>query len=1704
MPTINGSSSNDTLISISTNDTLIGGLGNDTYIVDDATDVIVEVTGSGNPSSLGEVTLASTDANGVAVFARNYFSSFTPDGQNIAFITAESGFISGDTNNSYDIFLKNITTGAIQRISTTAEGGEIDHGVERQPFAFDATGNFLLFSSNSALVAADTNNQPDVYLKNLTTGAIQRVNTDASGNQATGVGSGYAVFSPDGTKVLFSSAASNLVAGDSNGWTDLFIKTLSTGAIQRVNTTASGLQATGGEGVIGKAQLSSDGNIVYFVSSAGNLVANDSNANTDIFAKNLTTGAITRLTTTSSNAQTSGDVKIVKVFSDRIIFTSTATTLVTGGTNSGVYAKDLSTGVVTRLSNDNFGNPIPVTSAIMGSDPSKLFITSSSNSLLLGDTRSNDEVYAKDLTTGVVTLLSANQNGEYQPNNSWQNTLLDVSPNSQTVLFNTSDAFLNEHILSYSDNMVLKGIYGPDSQGIDAVCSSVSYTLSANIENLTLTGSENLSATGNDSSNILTGNGGDNVLNGRGGIDTLNGGDGNDTADYSLAAGGIIASLNLKTQTTPDYRDDGGGIATVFMAQTATGSNKLDAHDILLEIENLKGSAFTDEFYGDAGANRLDGGAGNDLLFGGAGNDTYVVDSINDQVDENSHNTSLVSLSSNGSLLNGYSSSVSVNAAGDHIAFSSYATNALANDSYGMSDIFVKNLITGEVVRASESAAGVEGSGDSKHPVLSADGSVVAFESVSPELVPDGTYDQGIYVKNLASGAVTRADTTATGEFGNSYNIHLQDISVDGNLVLFLSDASNLVADDTSFTADLFLKNLTTGAITRVNTDSNGNQAQNDYSTYMGISSARFSADGTKVVFASAADNLVSGDTNYADDIFIKTLATGAIERVSTDSNGNQMSDGGYSDFSMSAVMSSDGNKVLFSSNSSGLVANDTNGQVDFFVKNLTTGVITRVSTDSAGNQANAGSFDGLFTPDGNSVIFSSNASNLVSDDSGSGTDIFIKNLLTGETRRISTDSYGAVGNQNSFSPVISSSGVLFFESWASNLVENDTNGFSDIFSKDISGIDSGGVDTVESSVNWTLNINLENLTLTGTNNIIGIGNDSNNTLMGNSANNRLGGSYGNDTLYGGEGSDSLSGGADADSLVGGLGNDFYYVENINDVVIEAIGEGTDYVYSTLDNYTLGANLENIVLQGASNSAATGNELDNSLIGNSGNNVLTSGVGNDSLNGGAGADSLIGGVGNDIYYVENINDVVTEAFNEGTDYVYSTLDYTLGANLENLVLQGTSNLTATGNELNNSLIGNSGNNVLTSSVGNDSLNGGAGADSLIGGAGNDIYYVENINDVVTEAFNEGTDYVYSTLDYSLGANLENLVLQGTSNLTATGNELNNSLIGNSGNNVLSSGLGNDSLNGGAGADSLIGGVGDDIYYVENVNDVVTEAFGEGVDYVYSTLDYTLGANLENLVLQGTGNIAATGNELNNSLIGNSGNNVLTSGAGNDSLNGGAGADSLIGGIGNDIYYVENINDVVTEAFNEGTDYVYSTLDYTLGANIENLVLQGAGNTNGTGNGQNNTLIGSSGNNTLSGGIGADVLNGGLGNDTYSKRRGDGADIITDIDSLVGNVDVLLFADGSIDRDQLWFRHLGTDLEVSVIGTTDKTTIKGWYTSQNNHIEHIQTQSGQVLLDSNVEALVVAMAGVSLSVPATTMLTINQHTALDSKIALCWS
>ena len=357
-----------------------------------------------------------------------------------------------------------------------------------------------------------------------------------------------------------------------------------------------------------------------------------------------------------------------------------------------------------------------------------------------------------------------------------------------------------------------------------------------------------------------------------------------------------------------------------------------------------------------------------------------------------------------------------------------------------------------------------------------------------------------------------------------------------------------------------------------------------------------------------------------------------------------------------------------------------------------------------------------------------------------------------------------------------------------------------------------------------------------------------------------------------------------------------------------------------------------------------------------------------------------------------------------------------------------------------SVDGGNGDDFVAGDAGNDTVNGGAGADAIAGGDGNDVYIVDNAGDVVYEfTSNTGYDEVHSSVSYSINtfasAGVEDLYLTGTADINGTGNALANFIQGNSGANTL---------DGKAGADSLAGGDGDDVYIVDNTGDVVYEfTSNTGYDAVHSSVSYSINTfaagGIEEMYLTGSAHINATGNALANSIVGNAGNNTINANDGDDGVLAGAGNDVVNGGNGADIVFGEDGNDVLNG--DSGADKLYG------GAGLD----------------------------TLTGGAGNDSLYGGTGNDAYRFSGTFGADYISDSDA-AANTDSASFA--NVDYNHLWFKQVGSNLEISVVGASDKVTIANWFTSTANQIEVVNDSSSHVLNANKVAGLVSAMSSFS--------------------------
>jgi Tol biopolymer transport system component len=369
-----------------------------------------------------------------------------------------------------------------------------------------------------------------------------------------------------------------------------------------------------------------------------------------------------------------------------------------------------------------------------------------------------------------------------------------------------------------------------------------------------------------------------------------------------------------------------------------------------------------------------------------------------------------------------FGGNIAISGDGRYVVFASDSAKLVANDNNFSTDFFVRDRLTnttrivsldsnGRQAQYDSDAANSLSTSGTDGVAISADGRFIAFASNASNLVPnDNNKQTDIFVRDTLTGTTEIVSTDSQGNLTQAIADSTKpDISDDGRYVVFQSISKNLVADDTNITFDIFVKDRQTGKTTRVSTDSAGRQGiyTSDADTGVGAFSPSISGDGRYVAFRSRFNNLVPGDTNGYNDIFVKDLQTNQIRLVSTDSAGNPTNGTSYD-----PVISSDGRYVAFASAASNLVENDLLGAPDVFVKDLQTGITTRVSVNSQGMQA----MDGLFgtkssrpsiSADGRFVAFVSNGANLADDGFQRKTDqVFIRDTRANEPKPI-----GSPGN---------------------------------------------------------------------------------------------------------------------------------------------------------------------------------------------------------------------------------------------------------------------------------------------------------------------------------------------------------------------------------------------------------------------------------------------------------------------------------------------------------------------------------------------------------------------------------------------------------------------------------------------------------------------------------------------------------------------
>jgi Tol biopolymer transport system component len=892
---------------------------------------------------LSSTTLVSLASGGTQMGGDSSKPSISADGRFIAFEYAAT---------NKDIFISDRLSGEIQLVSVGLNGNPGDD-YSRSP-SISADGRFVVFSSDATnLVAGDSNNAGDIFIRDVRSGETVRASVASDGTQGNDWSSYEASISADGRFVVFSSGATNLVAGDTNGWGDIFIHDMLSGETVRVSLATDGAQ---GDGHSTDPAISADGRYVAFTSEASNLVSGDTNEAWDVFVHDLQSGETERVSVASDGTQANTGTSLfdpASISGDGrwVVFESAASNLVSGDTNGvrDIFVHDRQRGETRRVSVASDGTQANGDSfnSTISADGRWVSFGSEANNLVSGDTNGRDDIFLHDLQSGKterVSLAWDGSQGEYY------SLASSLSADGRFVAFDSraKNLVIRDHNGTWDVFVRDRGPQGPTVQasfgaaplgGLAPLAVTFANRTAGDFTSSLWDFGDGITSTLPSPTHTYAAPGAYTVTltaSGAGGTDTL------------ACAGYVVAYDRLGSQERASLASDGSQGDHVSRAPVTSADGRYVAFE--------------------SNASNLVSGDTNGVQ------DIFVHD-------RQTGETVRVSVASDGTQGNDNSYAPSISADGQLVAFGSRANNLVAGDTNGYPDIFVHDLRSGKTELVSLASDGTHGNYDSYAPALSADGRYVAFESWADNLVAGKPNDEkDIFIHDRLSGKTERVSVASDGTLSNSYSAS-PSVSADGRLVAFFSYSDNLVEEDTNRVRDVFVHDCQSGETKRVSVSSDGTQANG--SSY----DLLISANGRFVAFASDASNLVSGDTNGVSDVFVHDLQGGETVRVSLASDGRQGNSRSYDPPTISA----DGRFVAFTSAAYNLVNGDTNLSHDVFVHDRQSGETRRVSLAVDGAQGNDHSIEPSISADGRFVAFASAASNLAYSDTNGVADVFVQ-----------------------------------------------------------------------------------------------------------------------------------------------------------------------------------------------------------------------------------------------------------------------------------------------------------------------------------------------------------------------------------------------------------------------------------------------------------------------------------------------------------------------------------------------------------------------------------------------------------------------------------------------------------------------------------------------------------------------------------------
>jgi Tol biopolymer transport system component len=918
------------------------------------------VGASPQPVSLRDLAFnAPTGGNG-----DSGLSITSADGRFTLFASTANNLTLANDNNfvlprRMNVFLRNRANDTTTLVSINLAGTGGGNG-DSFPTGISTNGQFALFESSAGdLVANDTNNATDIFVRDLVNGTTTLVSVNTNGISGNGVSRG-SVITPDGRYVAFVSAASDLVSGDLNSIADVFVRDLQTGTTKLVSVgaaTNSNVPTPFGVSSSESPEITPDGRYVAFYSTATNLVPNGTTAG-EIYVRDLIAGK-TIWASTNARAIFQSAIGTTNVVScnynisddGRFVAFEACTNAPTGSSAFGVIARyNLQTGLTDSIYTNAH---VPLLSfekihdlAMTPDGRFTVFVANVSTAVTA--------IYLWDAQSGTNMLVSANLNNSGPANGICQSPA--VSPNGQFVAF-----------ISSATNLVTNTLAGDYHVYVRDMQAAVTQLL-------------------------------DTDTNGNGvGV--------NPTTIPTLSANGSVVT---------------------FESANLLGDNRRQNYDAFVR----------------------------DLTAGTTGLISVRDPALPSQTPDGISGLTSFPASSNGRF----------------VAFYSDADNLVSNDMNGCRDVFVRNLVAGTNILASINTNGVSGDGISTDPAISAAGRYVAFTSAADDLVAgDANRAQDVFIRDLQNNATTLASVSTDGIHSGNGDSFSPQISANGRYVLFHSKASNVAAGSFSGTENLFFRDLQTGttyALTSGGVNSAAMTPDSHFVAFIGTATGT-SGTGLYVWNSQTLARTYTNSVSFSSGTFpvvaisangqkLAYLANSPLNLFAADliANTNVMLNPSGTFLSHPGIQfSGDGRFLVYAAQ----ISPATNQSVYLYDFQAGTNLLVSRNFNST-NAAGGNSDSSSISPDGNFIAYRSFAGNVVSNDFNNVADLFIYDRSNAATLIVSASGSGNfTANDRSLKPVFSGDGqTIFFQSWASDLAGNDFNNGSDIFALNLASFPGG------------------------------------------------------------------------------------------------------------------------------------------------------------------------------------------------------------------------------------------------------------------------------------------------------------------------------------------------------------------------------------------------------------------------------------------------------------------------------------------------------------------------------------------------------------------------------------------------------------------------------------------------------------------------